>query len=259
MNVRIGVCAPVDRIESAARAGFDYIELNLNEVLNMEIDAYRAMADRMEKCDLYAEVVFGMLPDGMEIIGSGVSAQEIHRALDRSFETARALGAEIILLDCAASRRIPRGFDPAAAWRQMGNLIRIVQGHAARYDLRAAILPLCRRDADLINRASEAMLIPAMLNLDRVGVAASGYHMAMESESVHMLRRTGGLLWHVRTSNALGNRLPKAGDGQDYRGLLEALRDMDYSGRITCEGKWDDFDADARAAHECMHDLVQCI
>lgn len=256
MHMRIGVCAGADQIEDAARAGFDYIELNLNEVLHMDIDAYRAMADQMEKCNLYAEVVYGMLPEGMAIIGGSVSAQEIHHALDQSFETARALGAEVILLDCAASRKIPRGFDPAAAWRQMGNLIRIVQGHAARYDLHAAILPLCRREADLINRASEAMLIPAMLNLDRVGVAVSGYHMAMESESVHMLRRTGSLLWHVRASNALGNRLPKAGDGQDYRGLLEALRDMGYSGRISVEGKWDDFAADAISACGCIRDLA---
>lgn len=257
MKPRIGICAPANRIDSAARAGYDYIELDLNGVLGMDVDAYRDMANRMERRGLYAEVVCGMLPEGLAIIGNHVSAQEIHRSLDRSFETARALGAELVLLDCAGSRRIPSGFDPSAAWRQLGNFIRIVQGHAARYDLRAAILPVCRRDADLINRASEAMMIPAMLNLDRVGVAVSGCHMAMESESAHMLRRTGSLLWHARTSNALGNRLPKPGDGQDYRGLFEALRDMSYSGRISCEGAWDDFDADAAAACAYIRGLLR--
>ncbi len=257
MKPRIGICASAEHIAAAACAGYDYIELNLNDVLNMDLDSYRAMADRMEKCGLYADVVYGMLPSGTAIIGECVSAQELHRALARSFETARALGAEIILLDCGGARKIPRGFDPAAAWRQLGNMIRIVQGHAARYDLRAAILPMCRRDVDLINRASEAMMIPAMLNLDRVGVAVSGYHMALESESAHMLRRTGNLLWHVRASNALGNRLPKAGDGQDYIDLLDVLRDMNYSGRITCEGAWNDFDIDAAEAIVHIRSLLR--
>ena len=41
--------------------------------------------------------------------------------------------------------------------------------------------------------------------------------------------------------------------------MLEALRDMGYSGRITGEGKWDDFDADAANACACIRDLVQSL
>ena len=93
-----------------------------------------------------------------------------------------------------------------------------------------------------------------MLQLDRVGVAVSSYNMAMEAESLPQLRRVGSLLWHVRTSNALGNRPPKSGDGEDYRKLFEALREMGYAGRVSCEAPCGDFERDASEALKCLRE-----
>jgi len=138
------------------------------------------------------------------------------------------------------------------AWRQLGNFIRILQAHAADNDLKVALLPLRRSAAELMNYITEATLISAMLRLDRVGVAASSYNMAMEAESLPQLKRTGSLLWHMRTSNVLGNKAPKAGDGEDYAALFRALQEMGYMGRVTMEGSCADFAAEATAALVCL-------
>ena len=134
------------------------------------------------------------------------------------------------------------------AWRQMGNLIRMLQGYAADFDMKVVLLPLRRSIADLMNHLSEATLISAMLRLDRVGVMASSYNMALEAESLPALRRCGSLLWHMRTSNVLGNRLCAPGDGENYGALFEILREMGYEGRISCEGIYTDFEKDAKQA-----------
>jgi hypothetical protein len=107
---------------------------------------------------------------------------------------------------------------------------------------------LRRSAADLMNYVTEATLISAMLRLDRVGVAASLYNMAMEAESLPQLKRTGSLLWHMRVSNALGNRPPKEGDGEDYTSLFAALDEMGYEGRITMEAPCPNFEKDASEA-----------
>ena len=253
-NFRIGICAGPGDVARAAAAGYDYIELDLNDVLSMGEDAYRAMAVEMRESGLYAEVVHGMLPPGASIVGPEVSAKQLHAALDRSFDAAQALGAEIVVFDCESARMLPPRFDPAMAWRQFGNFVRILQSYAVNFDLKVALLPLRRSAADLMNYASEAALISAMLQLDRVGVAASSYNMAMEAESLPQLRRIGSLLWHVRTSNVLGNLLPKAGDGEDYRKLFAALREMGYAGRVSCEAPCRDFDTEAAEALKCLRD-----
>ncbi len=247
-SFRIGICAKPGDVARAARIGYDYIELDLNDVLALGEDAYRAMAAEMAAHGLYAEVVSGMLPPGVAIVGPEVSAKRIHEALDRSFDLAQALGAQYMLLDCEEARRLPGDSDPAQAWRQFGNFVRILQTYASRFDVNVALLPLRRSAADLMNYASEAALICSMLQLDRVGVAASSFNMALEAESLPQLRRLGSLLWHVRTSNVLGNLPPKPGDGEDYEKLFRTLREMDYRGRVSCEAQCANFEEDAAEA-----------
>lgn len=244
---RFGICAEPMQLAQAARAGYDYVELDLNQVLALDEAGYREMVSQMERFGVYAEVVHAPLRAGAAIVGEGVSAQALHAQLEKSFALARMLGAELVLFDCAASRMLPRGFDPAMAWRQLGNFIRILQAHAADNDLKVALLPLRRSSADLMNYVTEATLISAMLRLDRVGVAASSYNMAMEAESLPQLRRTGSLLWHMRVSNVLGNRPPRSGDGEDYAALFASLREMGYGDRVTMEAPCPDFDAHAAA------------
>ena len=245
---RFGICAKPGQIAAAAAAGYDYVELNLNDILKMNEDEYRAMASDMEKHGIYAEVVCGMLPDDVQLVGEGVRSQEIHRALDLTFDMAQALGAEIIIFDCEKSRTLPNRFDPAMAWRQLGNFIRILQSYAANFDVKVALLPLRRSAAELMNYVTEATLISAMLRLDRVGVAASSFNMAMEAESLPQLKRTGSLLWHMRMSNILGNRPPKADDGEDYAAVFAALKEMGYDGRITMEAPCSDFEKEVAEA-----------
>lgn len=251
-GIRFGICARPDQIEAAAQAGYDYVELDLNDVLRLDEAGYREMASTMERTGVYAEVVCGLLPGNVPILGENVSAKRIHAALDRSFELARALGAELALFDCPAERMLPLRFDPAMAWRQLGNFIRMLQSYAADAGLRVALLPLRRNVVDLMNYVSEATLISAMLRLDRVGVAASGFNMALEAESLPQLKRTGSLLWHMRVSNVLGNLPPKMGDGEDYAATFAALREMGYRGRITMEGECRDFARDASGALSCL-------
>ena len=256
-GIRFGICALPEQIAAAAQAGYDYVELDLNDVLRMDENAYRAMAEQMQACGVYAEVVCGLLPGNVPILGESVSAKRIHAALDQTFELARALGAELALFDCPAERMLPPGVDPAMAWRQLGNFVRMLQSYAADAGLRVALLPLRRSIADLMNYVSEATLISAMLRLDRVGVAASGFNMALEAESLPQLKRTGSLLWHMRMSNVLGNRPPRLGDGEDYAATFAALREMGYRGRVTMEGACRDFAEDASDALACLKQAAE--
>lgn len=254
---RFGICAGPDQIAEAAQAGFDYIEMDLRQILAMDEDGYRTMAREMQENGIYAEVVYGMLPNDLAIVGDGVSAKLIHEALDRSFDAAQALGAEIVVFDCEHARKLPLRFDPAMAWRQMGNLIRMLQGYAADFDMKVVLLPLRRSISDLMNHLSEATLISAMLRLDRIGVMASSYNMALEAESLPALRRCGSLLWHMRTSNVLGNKLCAPGDGENYAAIFEILREMGYEGRISCEGSHLNFAEDAKKALECLKEAAK--
>ena len=111
---RFGVCCRPGQVAAAAAAGYDYIELNLNDVLKMSEDQYREMAREMQRCGVYAEVVHGLLGEDAVILGEGVSSREIHRALDVRFDLAQALGAEIAVFDFPAARRLSKSASRAS-------------------------------------------------------------------------------------------------------------------------------------------------
>lgn len=252
VETRYGICVKPERISAAATAGFDYVELDLRYIFSMNGKAWLAMASEMQKANIRAEVVSGILPPETAIIGENVSRPQMQQALQRSFGGAKLLGAELMVFDCEPQRILPEGFDPVAAWRQMGDFLRMLQDQAVNYGMRVALLPLRRSAVDLMHYVSEATLISAMLQLENIGVAASSYNMAMESEALTQLQNAGSLLWHVRAGNVLGNRLPHRADGEDYRPLLETLAKAGYAGRISCEGSWRNFEIDAAEALICM-------
>ena len=197
-----------------------------------------------------------MLPGDLRVTGPDVSAQAQHEYLRSAFGRAQALGAELIVFDAAAARNVPAGFDFLLARRQLGNFMRILQGHAADANLRIAVRNYRRAECNLINTISEAALLSALLMLDRIGVAADTVQMALSSEPLDSIERAGGALMHVYFGNALTRRLPSAGDGEDYPRILGLLQELSYGGRISCVCR-DDFSfQDAAAALECLRVLL---
>ena len=177
-----------------------------------------------------------MLPGDLRVTGPDVSAQAQHEYLRSAFGRAQALGAELIVFDAAAARNVPAGFDFLLARRQLGNFMRILQGHAADANLRIAVRNYRRAECNLINTISEAALLSALLMLDRIGVAADTVQMALSSEPLDSIER--------------------AGDGEDYPRILGLLQELSYGGRISCVCR-DDFSfQEAAAALECLRAML---
>ena len=197
-----------------------------------------------------------MLPGDLRVTGPDVSAQAQHEYLRSAFGRAQALGAELIVFDAAAARNVPAGFDFLLARRQLGNFMRILQGHAADANLRIAVRNYRRAECNLINTISEAALLSALLMLDRIGVAADTVQMALSSEPLDSIECAGGALMHVYFGNALTRRLPSAGDGEDYPRIIQILREQSYSGRVSCICR-DDFSLqEAAAALDCLRAMM---
>ncbi len=253
----IGICTDFVNLPEAAGLGYDYVELPLDALAALPEADFREFADYAEGRGLKIHALSHMLPEDLPITGAGVNATALHGYLAHAMGRARRLGAKVLVLDAAKSRTVPEGGDFPFAWRQLGNFLRLVQGHARECGMTVALEPLRKADCSLLNLVSEAALIAGLLQLSNVGVCAHWGSMSMASEPMSALRRAAPLLKHVHLENALTRALPRPGDGEDYARMLETLTDIGYTGGVTLSGTiTESFAEDAAQALKHMRDFL---
>ena len=251
--IRLGICTDIANIDTVARIGYDYLETGLSGLAALSDEAYERAALRVERASIKVEACNGMMPASVPVTGPNVNAQAIHDYLNLAFARAARLGVEIVVFGSAGARNVPEGFEIDTAWRQIGNFLRIAQGHAVEHGITIAIEPLRRGESNIINYVSEAVALSSLLQLSNVRALGDTYHMAMGSEPYSALTLAGPMLAHVHTANAIGRILPREGDGEDYEGIFRALRAGGYDARVSCEAGCIDFAADAKAAFEVLN------
>ena len=232
----IGICTDFVNLPEAAGLGFDYAELSLRDIAALSEADFEALADYVRDAGIAVYACRDMLPDDLPITGQGVNATALHAYLDRAFGRAQRLGVKIVSLDAPRSRAVSDDSDYPFAWRQLGNFLRLCQGHARECGVTVCLEPLRKADCSLMNLVSEATLIAGLLQLSNIAVAAHWGHMSMASEPMDALWRAAPLLRHVHLENALTRRLPAPGDGEDYARMLSPLNVMGYAGGISLCG-----------------------
>ena len=253
----IGICTDFSNLPEVACLGFDYVELSLADVAALPDSDFDALAEWAEAAGIRMRACRDMLPDDLPVTGPGVSASALHAYLKRALGRARRLGVTVVALDAAKSRAVAKGGDFPFAWRQLGNFLRLCQGHAREWGVTVCLEPLRKADCSLLNLVSEATLIAGLLQLPSIAVAAHWGHMSMASEPMDALWRAAPLLRHVHLENALTRALPAPGDGEDYARMLSPLNVMGYTGGVSLCGRiTGTFPQDAARALEYIRGII---
>lgn len=251
--IPIGICTDFTNLPDARALGYDYAEAPLCELAALSEGYFDEFCAWCEGSGLKLRAVNRMLPEGLNIVGPDVRAADLHDYLSRAFARLRRLNVRVVTLDAALNRTVPEGFDYPQAWRQLGNFLRLCQGHARENGLVIAAEPLRKTDCNLLNLVTEATLLSGLLQLDNVGVAANTGSMAMAAEPITALSQTGNSLCHIHIEHPLTRRMPREGDGEDYFKLMRILKKAGYAGGVSvCYAKTVDFLSDARSALLCL-------
>ena len=254
----IGISTDFVNLPDVAGLGYDYVELPLDVLAALPEADFQEFARYADGTGLRVGACGHMLPEDLPIVGANVNASALHGYLSHAMNRARRLGAKLLVLDAAGSRSVPAEADYPFAWRQLGNFLRLAQGHARDCGMTVALEPIRKADCDLLHLVSEATLIAGLLQLDNIAVAAHWGHMSMASEPMSALRRAAPLLKYARLENALTLALPHPGDGEDYARMLDTLADFGYDGGVTlCGAITDAFPGEAKAALEYARQLMR--
>ncbi len=222
-----------EKLEKAARLGYDGIELMVRDPALLDFAATKAALDAsgLEVPQVVTGELYGA--DGLSLV---TGDQDLHSRTEQRLESvidlAAYLGAMVNIgrvrgrLDLLGAVENP--------WEvAVERLERLVE-KAEELGVRINLEPINRYETDFILNTSEGLRFIRDLGKDNVGLMLDLFHMNIEEVSIEeSLCRAGSRLWHVHIADS-NRQYPGSGHLQ-YEGVFAALRGMGYEGYVSAE------------------------
>lgn len=254
--MKFGVCTDFSNIDLAAKAGFDYIEVNLSALASMSEEDYQALLNKVPSFPIPALKCNCFLPGNMPITGPSCDEAQLRAYLDKALSRAQAVGIKTAVLGSGGARRVPEGWSHAKAWQQLAAFLTIAAEYAQKYDIQIALEPLQRRECNILNLVSEGLQLSAWVDHPAIGVLGDTHHMVCCDEPWSNLTQAGEKLMHIHISRTLegckDRVFPAEDDGAPHAEVIRVLKDMGYQGDVSVEAGTQDFANDCAAAAACL-------
>jgi sugar phosphate isomerase/epimerase len=157
-NIELGVCADAAHFDSAVRYGFDYYELEVAEIAQMDDEQFAALKERVLASPIRCRA-FRSFIRRLQVVGENASAHEdeLKDYLEQNLDRCRQLGGRIVVWGSAGSRNVPGGFERDKAWQQIQSFLHVAGDIAQQNNLIIAIEPLRKQESNIINTAEQAL------------------------------------------------------------------------------------------------------
>lgn len=259
--MKLGACTTPANIEKAAEAGFDYLECSLSFVHGMSEEDFQALAARVPSLPIPITKANGFAPGSLKLTGPDANVEEWHAYLEKALSRAKKLGIKLLVLGSSAARNIPEGWDVKTGLQQFKDFLLLAGEYAEKYDIDIALEPLRRKESNFMNLVSEGMLFAAWADHPRINVLADTFHMHCCREPFSSMAFTGKYLHHVHVSSPKpdesGRIYPFPGDGVDYAGIINTLKEMNYEGDVSIEAAFEDLVKEGKVAIEILRPLME--
>lgn len=245
----IGVCTAIGNHAVAVRGGCSYVEESVRRFLipdkPREYFEPKLAVLQGASCPVYACNSF--LPGSLKSVGPEADHDGVLAFAKTAFERAEEAGVRTIVFGSGGSRKIPEGFAKGDAETQFTELLTRMAPIAARYSVVVVVEPLNRGETNFINSVDEGAEIVRAVGHPNVRLLADIYHMLREDESPEEIVKAGAPLYHCHIAEK-ETRTPPGVAGDDFTPYLRALKKAHYTGRMSIECTWEDFEKQLPAA-----------
>ncbi|MBP7180961.1 MAG: sugar phosphate isomerase/epimerase [Dysgonomonadaceae bacterium] len=250
---RMGICTRYSNAEMLQQAGYSYVEEGVGKFLipDKSDEEFSAILDDASRYSLPVEACNGFIPSSMKSVGPDAVHVHILQYMETAFKRAQQAGVEIIVFGSGGSRNIPEGFSRSEARRQFIDLCKQMAPIAKKYGVTVVLEPLNSKECNFVNSVAEGGEIVKAVNHPNFRLLADIYHMKMDNENPENIVKYGKLIKHVHIAEKQDRAVPGTYN-EDFRPYFDALRKIDYKGRISIEAQWKDMQTQAPIAIETI-------
>ena len=255
--MKLGVCADPRFGPALAGAGFDYLEVHVQNHLKTleEEDAFDAELARIKSSPIPALAANCFVPGKLKITGPDVDPTALEAYVQTALARAQRAGIQSVVFGSGGARRIPEGFSRERAWAQLVEFGRMLGPVAAEHGVAIVVEPLSVLECNVLTSVGEAGRYVTEVDHPHVRLLVDTYHWYRDGDSAEDIVRYGSLLRHVHIATTASNH-PPGSEPCDFSGFFRALKRAGYEGPISIEAVWEDMEAQAADAFIALERLV---
>lgn len=246
---RYGICTKIAEYPMLAAVGYDCVEESVSRFLVPDKSDAEFQQILEEQRQLGAKVVScnGFFPGHLRIVGDTTMHEELLAWGETALRRAQMAEMSYIVLGSGRSRKVPEGFSKEKATRQFVDLCKQLGPIAEKYKIVIVIEPLNSGETNLINSVEEGAQIVEMVNHPHIQLLCDIYHMMREEEPADHIVKYGKYIRHCHIAEKEERTVP--GKKQDdFTPYFAALKQINYPGVVSIEGRWEDMKEQAPTA-----------
>lgn len=239
--MRLGICAKVERAAELRAAGADFVEENVQTLLQgLTDDAKWRGMERINGSALPVFAANSLVPGDLKIVGESVDFDRLQWYMGNIASRAQRAGIRVLVFGSGGARNVPEGFDRGRAREQIVTFCKMAAGLCANAGITLVAEPLNRKECNMINTVAEAMEYVKAVNHRGFQCLVDSYHFWTENEPLENLAAAMPWIRHVHVADKDGRVPPGESGSADYRPFFRVLKQANYQGAISVEAP--DFD-----------------
>jgi len=236
--MKFGVCGDTNLAAIASRESYDYMEWSVPSLLKpSEPDsAFEESLRAIESVNMRYPVCNGFVPGDLKITGPDVDISALQEYVTIAMRRAERAKVEVIVFGSGGARRIPDGFDPKVANKQLVAFCRMVAPLAYNHGVTIVVEPLNKTECNVLTTVAECAKLVNEVEHPRVRLLVDAYHLMHDNDSYEDIVTYGNLLAHAHIAT-VPNRLTPGAEPCDFSQFFSALAKANYTGRISVEAR----------------------
>jgi D-psicose/D-tagatose/L-ribulose 3-epimerase len=248
----VGWCvrARAEAFADAKRAGFEYVDLAMQDVLGLSDQDFEELAAALTRLDLRALSGYNPIPAELRLVGPDIdrTKQDAHLAL--VVRRAARLQLSFLIFNSGASWRVPDGSSRERAREQLVEFARRFSAAAAGRTITVLVGPLRSTDSNLLTTIAETTAFVQAVDRPNVAMMVDYSFLRIQQDDPSALLGAGRLLRHVHVGNpsVTPRAYPMDERESDYASFFTTLKRIGYRGGLSVHASTASFDADAPRA-----------
>ena len=253
LALQIGYCGPINDIDAAKTAGFDYFELRTSEVAALSDAEYDKLTAKLKQVAMPSPVAYWFVPADIKLTGPNTDKAKQAEYLERALSRMSRLGVHLIVFGSSGARNFPEGFAKREAFDQLVDFGKRTGPIARKYGITVAIEAQRREESNIINTTQESLQWVNAVNDPNIQLMVDYYHFESEKEDPAVLAKVKDHLRHVHMANPENRVMPLNWEEYNYGPFFDALRAIGYNQSVGLEASSKNLQHDGPITVQLLH------